>query len=243
MIRLVLAELLKLRSTRTFWALAGSAAALVFLIVVLTLIIDDGLDTRDEVESLLSANGLAGLLTLVLGVVAAAGEYRHGTIASTLLVTPQRLRAVSAAVSACALGGLAIGLAVSAMTAAIALPWLNAEGVTLPPLGSVLGILLGGALYAGLAGALGAALGALLRNQVAAVVSLLVLIFVVDPTLSALVDGLAPFTLSGLSSSMNGGDADADVDLLPRALAAVIWTLYTLLLAALAAMLTARRDI
>jgi ABC-2 type transport system permease protein len=239
--RLVLAELLKLRSTRTFWALAGSAAALVFLIVVLTLIIDDGLDTVDEVESLLSANGLAGLLTLVLGVVAAAGEYRHGTIASTLLVTPQRLRAVSAAVLACALGGLAIGLAVSAMTAAIALPWLSAEDVTLPSLGSVLGILLGGALYAGLAAALGAALGALLRNQVAAVVSLLVLIFVVDPTLSALVDGVAPFTLSGLSSSMNGGDADAD--LLPRALAAVIWTLYTLLLAALAAMLTARRDI
>ncbi len=243
MIRLVISELLKLRTTRTFWALAGSAAALVFLLVVLTLIIDDSLDSRDEVESLLSVNGLAGLLTLVLGVVAAAGEYRHGTIASTLLVTPQRLRAVSAAVLACALGGLAIGLAVSAMVAVIALPWLNANGASMPSLGSILGILLGGAVYAGLAGALGAALGALLRNQVAAVVGLLVLIFVVDPTLSALVDKVAPYTLSGLSSSMNGGDSDSDVDLLPRALAAVIWALYTAVIGAAAAFVTARRDI
>ena len=47
MIRLVLSELLKLRTTRTFWALAGSAAALVFLLVVLTLIIDDSLDSSD----------------------------------------------------------------------------------------------------------------------------------------------------------------------------------------------------
>jgi hypothetical protein len=41
---------------------------------------------------------------------------------------------------------------------------------------------------------------------------------------------------------MNGGDSDVD-DLLPRGVAAAIWTLYTVLLAALAAMVTARRDI
>ena len=46
MTRLVAAELLKLRTTRTFWALAGSAAALVLLIVVLSLILDDALDGR-----------------------------------------------------------------------------------------------------------------------------------------------------------------------------------------------------
>ena len=97
MTRLVAAELLKLRTTRTFWALAGSGAALVLLIVVLSLLLDDALDDASDVRSLLSTVGICGLLTLVLGVVVAAGEYRHGTIASTLLVTPQRLRAVSAA--------------------------------------------------------------------------------------------------------------------------------------------------
>ena len=87
------------------------------LIVVLSLLLDDALDDHDDVESLLSTGGIGGLLTLVLGVVAAAGEYRHGTIASTLLVTPQRLRAVSAAVVACLLGGLAIGLMIGGATA------------------------------------------------------------------------------------------------------------------------------
>ena len=126
MTRLVAAELLKLRTTRTFWALAGSGAALVLLIVVLSLLLDDALDDASDVRSLLSTVGICGLLTLVLGVVVAAGEYDHGTIASTLLVTPQRLRAVSAAVAACLLGGLAIGLAIGGVTALIALPWLGA---------------------------------------------------------------------------------------------------------------------
>ena len=83
---------------------------LLLLIVVLSLALDDQLNTEQEVTDLLSTVGFSGLLTLVLGVVVGAGEYRHGTIASTLLVTPNRLRAVAAQVIACALGGLAIAV-------------------------------------------------------------------------------------------------------------------------------------
>ncbi len=242
MTRLVSAELLKLRTTRTFWALAGSAAALVLLLVVLTLILDDQLNSRDDVESLLSTGGIAGLLTLVLGVVAAAGEYRHGTIASTLLVTPQRLRAVGAQVAGSLIGGVFIGVIASAVIAAIVLPWLSAKDVALLPAGETLGVFFGATLFAGLAGALGAALGALMRNQVTAVVTVLVLLFVVDPTLSALVENVAPFTLNGLSSGMTGGD-DGSIDTLSRGVAAAVWALYTVVLAGLAAILTSRRDI
>ena len=242
MTRLVNAELLKLRTTRTFWWLAGSAVGLVLLIVVLTLWLDDQLRSQTDVRSLLSTAGIAGLLTLVLGVVAGAGEYRHGTIASTLLVTPQRRRAVSATVIACFLGGLLIGLMTGGLTALIALPWLGSkDAVVVPSTRETLEIFLGGALYAALAAALGAALGGLLRNQVAAVVIVLVLIFVVDPALAALVEGVGQFTLTGLGIAMSGGDDDAD--LLPRGVAAVVWLLYTVLLAALAAVVTARRDV
>jgi ABC-2 type transport system permease protein len=240
--RLVFAELLKLRTTRTFWWLAGSAVGLVLLIVVLSLALDDSLRSPSDVRSLLSTAGISGLLTLVLGVVVGAGEYRHGTIASTLLVTPQRLRAVSATVIACFLGGLAIGVLATGLTALIALPWLNAKDAVLPSAGDSLEIFAGGAAYAALAAALGAAFGALLRNQVAAVVIVLVLIFVVDPALSALVEDVAQFTLSGLGIAMSGGDG-GDTDVLPLGVAALVWALYTVILAALAAMLTARRDI
>jgi ABC-2 type transport system permease protein len=239
--RLVGAELLKLRTTRTFWALAGSAVGLVLLIVVLSLAVDDHLRSASDVRSLLSTAGICGLLTLVLGVVVGAGEYRHGTIASTLLVTPQRLRAVSATVGACFLGGLAIGLLAAGLTALIAFPWLSAKDAVLPSTGGSLEIFLGGALYAALAAALGAAFGALLRNQVAAVVIVLLLILVVDPAVAALLEDVGKFTLSGLGIAMSGAEGDSDV--LPRGVAAAVWTLYAVLLTALAVVFTDRRDI
>ena len=242
MIRLTGAELLKLRTTRTFWALAGSAAGLVLLIVVLTLAIDDQLNTPREVRDLLSSAGLSGLLTLVLGVVVGAGEYRHGTIASTLLVTPNRLRAVAAQVIACFLGGLAIAAATVALALVVGLPWLASKDVLMPSAGDLAGDLGGGILYAGLAAALGAALGSLLRNQVAAVVTILVLIFVLEPTIGALLDGVAPFTLTGLGAAMSGASGD-DTDLLAHGVAALIWACYASVLAMLAALRTAKRDI
>jgi ABC-2 type transport system permease protein len=240
--RLVLAELLKFRTTRTFWALAASALGLVLLVVILTLAIDDTLTSETDVRNLLSTAGIYGLLTLILGVVAGAGEYRHGTIAWTLLVTPNRLRAVGGSVIACFLGGLAIGVVVSACTAAIALPWLSSRDAVMPPAGDTIQIFLGGILYAALAAALGAAFGALLRNQVVAVVIVLVLIFIVDPTIAGLLDDVGQFTLTGLGIAMSGGDNDGG-ELLPLGLAALVWALYTALLTALAVIFTSRRDI
>jgi len=241
MTRLVGAELLKLRTTRTFWGLAGAAAGLVVLIVVLSVALDTSL-SEDNVRNVLATAGLGGLLTLVLGAVVGAGEYRHGTIAWTLLVTPNRLRAVGGQVLACGVAGLAIGAAVSALAAAIALPWLAAKGAPMPPSGDLLEILLGSASYAGLAAALGAGLGALLRNQVAAIVIVLVQIFVVDPTLAALIEGFGPFTLTGLGAAISGLEGDGD-DLLAPGVAALVWAGYATLFGLLAALSTARRDI
>jgi ABC-2 type transport system permease protein len=242
-IGLVESEFLKLRTTRTFWGLAGAALALVLLIVVLNVAISESLGAKQDVRSLLATTGLCGVLTLVLGVVAGAGEYRHGTIASTLLVTPQRLRAVAAQVLACALAGFAIGIAVAAITAAIALPWLSAKDAAMPGGGELVRVFLGSALYSGLAAALGVGLGALLRNQVAAVVIVLVQIFVVDPTLAVLIDGSAQFTLTGLGVSMSGAESDSDSDALPLGTAALVWAGYATLFGVLAAIRTAHRDI
>lgn len=245
MTHLLGAELLKLRTTRTFWALAGSTFALILLIVILSLILDDALKSdEDAALSLLTTGSLAGLLMLVLGAVVGAGEYRHGTIASTLLVTPNRLRAVGAQTLACGVGGLVVGFLGVALVAAVALPWVSAIDGVMPDSGDVLRIVLGSTLYAGLAAALGVAIGAALRNQVAAIVTLLLFLFVVDPAISALAEDYARFSLTGLGISMSGGPADdAGFDLLPLGLAALVWAGYTAALVGLAAFLTARRDI
>ena len=70
----------------------------------------------------------------------------------------------------------------------------------------------------------------------------LVTLFVVDPTLAALVEDVAPFTLTGLFAAMSGEEGDG-ADLLAPGVAALVWALYASLLAVLAAIRTARRDI
>ena len=154
MIRVVSSELLKLRTTRTFYGLA--AVGLVMLAVVLVLALTDSAFDEDDVRSLLSSAGGAGLMMLILGVVFSAGEYRHGTIAWTLLVTPVRLRVAAGQALACGLAGAAISFVAAALTAVVALPWLGAKDAASLSSGEVLGIFAGGILYGALAAAFGA---------------------------------------------------------------------------------------
>ena len=96
MIALLRAELLKLRTTRTFVALTGSALALSLLVAVLTTTLSE-LGEQDVRE--LFAGDFTGLFILLLGVMGMAGEWRHKTIRSTVLAAPVRARLVAAKVS------------------------------------------------------------------------------------------------------------------------------------------------
>jgi ABC-2 type transport system permease protein len=241
---LVAAELLKLRTTRTFWGLMGTTLALVVLVTALTVAFSD-FHSEDDVRSLLSTAGASGIFLLVLGVVVTAGEYRHGTIAWTLLVTPRRVRALLAQVLACAAAGLVVGLVAAVLTAAIGLPWLPAKDAPSLSTGETVGLFAGCVLYTGLAAALGAGAGSLLRNQVGAVVLLLVVLFVVDPAAAALAEGYAKYSLAGLATTLTGAPASdaAGNELLPFWAAALVWTGYTSVVVGAAAWLTSRRDV
>ena len=238
------AELLKLRTTRTFWALVSAALGLLLLTLGLTLGFSD-FTSEDHVRSALSTAGATGLMMLVLGTVHGAGEYRHGTIASTLLVTPDRFRVAAGQAIATAIVGLTVGLAAALVTMLVGLPWLAAKDAPALSAGELAGLFGGGILYSGLAAGFGAAVGALLRNQVAAVVLVLVLLFVVDPTVAALAPDYAPYSLNGLGVAMSGGgeNALAGEEPLPFGLAALLWAAYTAVLVAAAAQLTSRRDV
>ena len=102
---LIRAELLKLRTTRTFWW--SVVAALAFVPVSIALAIakigtphGTSLDSAEGFRNVIAAASSGGLLVLLIGIMLMAGEFHFNTITSTFLITPQRKRVVGAKLAA-----------------------------------------------------------------------------------------------------------------------------------------------
>jgi ABC-2 type transport system permease protein len=226
MIAAVSAELLKLRTTRT---------ALGFLIatVVLTLALQGAgfatidFETDQDVRDAFAGAGVAATLLLILGIVGTSGEYRHGTITSTLLAAPDRRRLVAAKAIAYLMTGALLGLAAMLATFAMGAIWLSARDVSLNALdtGDWLSLLVQGVALSALSGAVGVAIGAIVRNQVAAVVGTLVYLFVVEPVFTLVWEDGAAYTIGGAQSALGGGAIGDVLDPLPAALVLAGWAL------------------
>lgn len=102
MTNLVAAEFEKLRTTRTFIWISLLALGLVAFVAVANLA-GGNVDSEETARQVLSSMGAAGTVILILGVVGAAGEYRHRTITSTFLISPDRFRILIAKAIAYAL--------------------------------------------------------------------------------------------------------------------------------------------
>ena len=248
MIRLLASEWLKLRTTRSiFWTLVG-AVGVVLLFVVLQLALrshDELLIESNQLGILASADS-GGFLPLVLGILLMTNEFRHRTITSTFLVTPRRELVVAAKLVVAALAGVAFAVGAFALTLAIALPWLNVRGIDVVVDGSDVAQLFA-SLVAGSAffAVLGAAVGAIVRNQVAALVGLLLWFLVGEPLLVGLLPDVGRFTPTGVSTALFPRDFDTDfgADLLAPAVAAALTLVYAFGLSAIGTALVARRDV
>lgn len=187
MIRLVRAELLKLTTTRLFLWLGLLIVALSAFVISTRIASTSGSDLASlgEQKSIVRFAAVGAVVALIVGTVLAAGEYAHGTIAHTFLVTPVRERVVAAKLIAGAIVGVAVTGFAELVTWLIAAAWLAGKSVPLsldtrPILTAYLGILGAGALAA----AVGVGLGALLRRQTAALVLALIWLLVGEPVLS-----------------------------------------------------------
>ena len=128
--------------------------------------------------------GLAAMFTLLFGILAVAGEYRHGTITDTYLSFPRRRQVVLAKLAVYGAVGGAAGLVSGAVAVAVTAAWWAAKGGTFTLSGAGTWPALGGGVAANVAFAtIGVGLGALVRNLVAAVAAALAWI--------ALVEGIA----------------------------------------------------
>ena len=179
------AELLKLRTTRTFLALTAAALALSLLVVVLAASLSNEM-SDDEARDLFAAD-FTGLFILLLGVMGMAGEWRHRTITSSILAAPKRWRFLVAKTLAYAAAGALISIIVSVTIRAVGVPILTSRDLAAVDAGELADVLWRNLAVAPFMGALGVTVGGLVRNQIVAIVGLLALSFVVEPLLLGLV--------------------------------------------------------
>ena len=122
---------------------------------------------------------------MLLGVMGMAGEWRHRTITSTVLAAPDRLRLVAAKTLSYAIAGVVLSLIVTVSIMLVGSLILSGGGLTRSGLADLADVLWRNLLVAALAAVIGVCVGGIVRNQVVAIVGLLVFSFVLEPTLLA----------------------------------------------------------
>ena len=241
---LLKAELLKLRTTRTFFALIGSGLALSLVILVLTTLLASDFSEGD-VRTTFSGD-FTGLFILLLGAMGMAGEWRHRTITSTVLAAPNRLKLIAAKTISYAVAGMVVSFIVTASLMLVGTIILSARDETTLDLATLADIMWRNLVVAAYFGAFGVAIGAIVRSQVAAIIGLILFPLVVELTLFGLVPEVAKFSpVNGVTSGLANVDTgdNSDFDVLDPGVAALVMFGWVGVLFAAGSLLLRRRDL
>jgi ABC-2 type transport system permease protein len=242
---LLAAEFLKLRSTRTVWALLVATLAVTALAVagVMAAVGDSTVVTLESergIQTVLHVSVSGGIFVLVLGVIISAGEYRQRTATDTFLTTPRRWLVIVAKLITGATAGVLFGALSASVAMGVAIALYALQGYAFP-LGSTeaWSAFAGTVLYAALFGAVGAATGSLIRNQVTGIVGWLAWLFVVE----TIVVGFVPEVGRWLPAAAGRALVrDPDGDLLAQPMAALVLASYAIVVMAFAVVAERRRD-
>lgn len=210
---MVRTELYKTTTTRAaLWVLLGAVAVAGLSAFSTTASAEASFLDRplhDQQVFILASMNL-GLFAVILGIRSFTDEFRHGTIAWTLLAVEARWRVIaSKAVVAAAVAGFMVVVAQVAIVA-VATAVAAGKGATLGVAASdaipMVGLVVAGALWA----VLGVAVGAIVRHQVAAVVGALVWVLVIENLAAGFLGGSGRFlpgqAAHGLAQATAGGD-------------------------------------
>jgi ABC-2 type transport system permease protein len=206
----VRAEVLKLRTTRTTYGLAGAMAGLVVLSVALHSLglTKPALSLTSNQLRVFTEGGetIGAVFAALLGALSITGEIRHGTIRPTFLGIPQRRTVMLAKAFTSVAAGVLLGLAATALAAGLGTALLTARGVTVHlGTGDYGQLVLGGALAAGLWSIIGLGVGAIARNQVATIVGLFVWLQIVENLLTDSVPTFSRYMPGSLAAAVAGG--------------------------------------
>ena len=246
MTRLFAAELVKLRTLRSTWGFL--LVALLFGGLVAAGNIggsseSDRLDPELQFRIVLDAAFPGSILALLLGIILVTNEFRHGTIARTLLASPRRPRFVGVKLFTGGVTGALLMAAMILVIAVTAVIWLGILDVPLEA-GEAADATWRALLVASLAGVLGAGIGGAVHSQVGALVGALLWMFVLEPICWVILglldlDGVSEY----LPAAALGGTVDTSDEGLSWARSVAVALAWAGVAAVLAVLRTSRRDI
>jgi ABC-2 type transport system permease protein len=248
---LITAELLKLRTRTTAGLLLAT-----FALVPLTAAV--GIPRTGATSAPVALNdpsllaitvgssfGVPEVLIVLLGGLAFTQEFRYGTMTSTYLGEPRRARILLAKwVSLALISGVAtVGTLLIAVAVSVAI--IHGRHGTITVGAQFWQMAVAAYILMSAYGVVGVALGALIRNQVAAVVAVLVWMLAVEYIVLPSWPAVGRWLPLGVATSLLqiGPSLDLDGKLLPVAVAAVVLLAYTAVALLLAARVTPRRDV
>ncbi len=238
------AELRKLISTRTVVSLLLGAVAVIALGAFSTSAsasvsaLEEPLHSQ-EMYLLSSIN--VGLFAMILGIRSFTDEFRHGTMAWTILSVRDRSRIVSSKSAMSALAAFAMSLLALTSMVAIAAAVANAKGASI---GLTSGDVTAGVGLLGATAAwavIGTAIGALVRHQVAAIVGAVIWVFAVENLAAGFLGDAGRFLPGQAAYSV--ASATAATNLLSTTTGVAVLLGYTTILTITAAMSLERREL
>jgi ABC-2 type transport system permease protein len=188
---------------------------------------------------------IGSLFAALLGATSITAEIRHGTIRPTFLITPKRERVIAAKLLATAATGIAVGLLAEALTAGIEAGGLAIRGIHIQlTVGDYLQLLGGGAAAAGFFAAIGLGVGAVVRQQVGAVVGLVIWLLLIETTLIGNVPSAGKFAPGAAAGAIAGAiQTQSPSDLVAPGIGVLLLVVYAAIASFGGTTLTNRRDV
>ena len=242
---MIRSEFRKLTTVRAPWLLLAAGPLLV--VAGITGLVESGGNVHDPAtqRAALAHTGLAAVFTLIFGILAVAGEYRHSTITDTYLSSPNRGHVIGSKLAVYALTGAAAGLVYSGVALAATAAWWSERGghLQLSAADTWLTLLGGVAVNAAFA-AIGVGLGALIRNPAAAIATALAWLAVIEGIAGQLLgSSLARWLPFYASEALGRSNLQATARLLPQWGGALMLLAYAAAFAVAAVFTTLRRDV
>jgi ABC-2 type transport system permease protein len=246
-VNLLRSEWLKLWTTRTTWVMLGIAllgeALFAGLYVGLAPLgdIEGPIGEPEGLETVATGVGLLLVMMLVLGVLIATTEFRHGTASSTFLATPKRWPALLAKLGIALLVGLIAGLAYVIVNGGLAVPLFAERGGDVPAAGDLIQVYAGVVVSYSVICAFGLGVGEVVRNQVGAIIAAIAFFFVLSPLPELLPGSIGDYfpaqAIGSLHGSPEGGGS------LGQVTGGLVLTAWAASLVALGTLLVCRRDV